>query len=193
MAHRCDKSFDCEDESDEEGCGYFEADPKRYNKQYPPITKGTNQQLDVKVNMEIESLQNIKELDMSFDAKFVLVLEWYDSRLRYKNLLKANIPNLVNEKNRDDIWIPPLVFTNTDDNVAVTDDMTKSIVLINKQAHHTTAPLTSVTEDYYYEGSENSLNLKMDYQLSFHCNFQLQYYPFDTQTCGVEVLYTLHL
>ena len=85
MKYRCDKIFDCQDQADEENCDYFEVDDGTYNKKYPPVNRKHG--IDVDVLLTVESLQNIKELDISFDAKFTLKMEWFDSRLRYKNLI----------------------------------------------------------------------------------------------------------
>lgn len=184
MKYRCDKIFHCEDLSDEEDCDYFEVDVKSYNKKYPPISiqKGT----EVKVHLDIQKFKNIKELDMSFDAKVTLTLEWFDSRLTYRNLLDAAWPNIIKQENKDQVWIPPLVFNNTYENIMVRNEE-NSILFIKKRGNHTNAPLTSINEDFYYKGSENILALTIEYDLTFQCEFQLQGYPFDTQVCMIEV------
>ena len=184
MKLRCDKIFDCDDRSDEENCDYFEVDAKTYNKKYPPISRkeGTS----VKVHLDIKTLKNIKELDMNFDAKVTLTLEWFDSRLYYKNLLDNERPNIVKEESKSQVWIPSLVFNNTYEDIMVTNKV-NSILLIHKQGNHTTAPLASINEDFYYKGSENMLSLQIGYDLTFQCEFQLKNYPFDTQKCLIEV------
>ena len=189
MKYRCDKIFDCEDQADEENCDYFEVDADTYNKKYPPVNRKHG--IDVDVLLTVESLQNIKELDMSFDAKFTLKMEWFDSRLRYKNLIdddyKNLLTNLVKEENKRNIWIPEILFSNTDENIKVVNGP-RTILFIDKQGSHTIAPLTSLNEDFFYKGSENMLVLNVGYTLSFQCKFQLNAYPFDTQTCRIEVI-----
>ena len=37
----------------------------------------------------------------------------------------------------------------------------------------------------YNKGSENSLQYSRDFYLRFKCQFELQYYPFDTQICTI--------
>ena len=191
MSYRCNKIFDCEDQADEEDCDYFEVDDGTYNKKYPPFNGEHG--IDVNVLLTVESLQNIKELDMSFDAKFSLTMEWFDSRLRYKNLIdddyKNLLTNLVKEENKEKIWIPELLFSNTDENIKVVNGP-RTNLFINKEGLHTIAPLTSLNEDFFYKGSENMLVLNVGYTLSFQCKFQLNAYPFDTQTCMIEVTYS---
>lgn len=149
--------------------------------------------MEIKVHMVVEKLQNIKEIDMTFDAKFTLTMEWFDSRLKYKNLQNSRFTNLVNEENKAKVWIPNLVFNNTGKDVMVTNEP-KAILFIDKQGHRTQdhLSLTPINEDFYYEGSENMLVLKIGYELTFQCEFQLQGYPFDTQTCMIEVSHILY-
>ena len=184
MHDRCDKIFHCEDRSDEEDCDYFVVDSSTYNKKYPPVSD--EKETEVMVYIVIEKIQNIKELDMSFDVKFTLALEWLDSRLKYKNLLNSHWTNLVKEENKNDVWIPALVFNNTNKNVMIQNGP-KSALFVRKKGKHVNSPLTSVNEDFFYKGSENTLILKVDYSLTFQCDFVLNTYPFDTQTCTIQV------
>ena len=184
MEDRCNEAFDCEDNGDEKECDYFTIDPMTYHKEYPPIIKGRD--MNVYVRLIINQLQDIRELDMTFNAKFTLKLGWTETRLTYINLLDTDLKNLVWKENRAKLWIPPLVFNNTDENVMVADQP-NAFLFIFKRGNHSNAPLTSVNEDYYYEGSENYLVLWIDYDLTFRCDFQLKHYPFDTQICNIEV------
>ena len=184
MKYRCDKIYDCDDHSDEEVCDYFDVDSTTYNKIYPPISrqKGT----EVKVHMNILHINRVNELEMNFDAKIGLTLEWFETRLSYRNLLDAESPNIIKEENKEQVWIPTLVFSNTYQDVMLTNEG-NAVLRIIKQGNHTVAPLTSVNEDFYYEGSENMLSLLGTFALFFQCDIQLQGYPFDTQTCNIEV------
>ena len=182
---RCDNTANCEDASDEEVCDNVLVDPNSYNKKYPPIPE-EGMAMEVKVHITIEKLHNIRELDMTYATKFTLTMEWFDSRLSFKNLLDGDLTNLVKEESKSQLWIPPLVFNNTDANIVVTDQ-TNAILFINKQGNHTIAPLTSIDEDFYYKGEENVLVLMGSHEMTFDCNFQLERYPFDSQICKIEV------
>ena len=50
-------------------------DPRLYRKEYPPSVTKTNL-IEVKVNITIISIGAIGELDMTFNAKLNLHLEW---------------------------------------------------------------------------------------------------------------------
>ena len=42
-------------------------------------------------------------------------------------------------------------------------------------------------ETAYFLGSENPLLLSRDFTLKFKCDFNLQYFPFDTQSCIIMI------
>lgn len=44
-----------------------------------------------------------------------------------------------------------------------------------------------------FEGSENPLVYQRDYVHSFSCRFELEYFPFDIQTCLIEMILPSHM
>ena len=44
-------------------------------------------------------------------------------------------------------------------------------------------PKAAFSPDYGFSAYENSLNLQREYYQEFACEFDLVYYPFDTQAC----------
>ena len=185
MSNRCDGIFQCIDKSDEDECKLITINKQIYDKDYPP-RKEEGAALDVKVKFIIDAIQNVKELHMTFSSKFTLVLEWHDERVRFSNLKEEDLTNLVGYEKASKIWIPPLIFNNTQKNVMVSLDKTASL-FVNKRGSHQIAKLSSINEDYFYMGSDNILLYRIDYKMTFSCVFLLQRYPFDTQTCQIEV------
>jgi len=61
-----------------------------------------------------------------------------------------------------------------------------SISIIKNGSKHRN-PIFEVTESYLYNGEENPILLKQEYQMIFSCNFDLVWYPFDTQNCYIQV------
>ena len=70
-------------------------DPMNYLKYYPPGPVENNDILEVNVFMMLLTIEKIMEIDMTFDTKFGLVLEWKDRRITYYNLKKQNQANIV--------------------------------------------------------------------------------------------------
>ena len=188
MVSRCDGTFDCMDKSDEDGCDLIIIDKGVYHKDYPPRNNG--KPVEVKVYFIIDAIQNIKEIDMDFSAKFTIALEWFDARLSFSNLNDGTLTNLAAPEKILEVWIPPLIFNNTKQNIMIGRDDTAGL-FINKMGKHTMADISSVNENFYFEGSENLLIYRMDFELTCNCIFQLTKYPFDKQTCNIEVIYYL--
>ena len=75
-------------------------DPKNYLKYYPPGPDENTEVLDVKVNMMLQTIEKIMEIDMTFETKFMLILEWKDRRLTYYNLKEQKEANIVSQAHR---------------------------------------------------------------------------------------------
>ena len=185
MSGRCDGIFQCIDKSDEDECKLITINKQIYDKDYPPRKK-EGDALDVKVKFIIDAIQNVKELHMTFSSKLTLMLEWHDERIVFSNLKQEDMTNLVGYDKAANIWIPPLIFNNTQENKMVALDKTASL-FVNKRGKSEMAPLSSINEDYFYKGSDNILLYRIDYKMTYNCVFRLERYPFDTQTCQIEV------
>ena len=183
---RCNGAFDCNDKSDESSCNIVFIDPKNYLKYYPPIPEGKNEMLEIKVNMILFAIEKIKEIDMTFETKFTLIVEWKDHRLTYYNLKQQNEANIISMDDRKKMWIPPLVLNNTDENIKVQNDEDANIV-VRRLGRHVIAPIEELNENYVYSGAENNIIFGIGYVNTQGCNFKLENYPFDTQVCQIEV------
>ena len=53
--------------------------------------------LAVNISINIESLQNIEEVKLSFSAKFNLVAEWFDPRLTWNDLNDDDFLNIPDQ------------------------------------------------------------------------------------------------
>jgi len=184
MFYRCEGTFNCKDKSDEDFCDLLIVEKGLYNKDYPP--KHLGKPVVVKVYFSIDAIQNIKEIDMNFNAKFTITLEWFDERLTFSNLNDGNFTNLSKPEKITEIWIPPLIFNNTKKNIMITSDETAGLFM-NKMGNPTMPKDAEVYENLYFKGSENVLIYRMDLEMTCSCIFRLQHYPFDKQACEIEV------
>ena len=185
MNYECDEVSDCLDNSDEISCEILKIDHKSYRKEYPPI-KENDQRITVKVSMIITAISNIHDIKETFQAKFTIKLEWCDDRLTFHYLKNSTMSNLIGNEERNEIWIPPLIFNNTDSNQIIANNPFSGM-FVHKRGKGKLLDLSEVSEGDTYNGSENPLMYTADYALTHHCIFVLNYYPFDTQKCEIQV------
>ena len=92
---------------------------------------------------------------MTFSSKLTLQLEWSDERVTFSNLKPEDLTNVIGYDRFVDVWVPPVIFNNTNQNVMVVHDEYASM-FVNKRGTEDVAPLSSVNENYNFQGSESS-------------------------------------
>lgn len=121
----------------------------------------------------------------------------YDRRLLFKDLNENSILNGVNTGELLTLWTPELQFLNAlgpfqtivdDLNVCTIlyeeqptyDDITESVEC--RKYHFSAGILGNIKYlDYKFDAAHNSINLLREYYQEFSCEFDLLFYPFDTQ------------
>ena len=189
MEQRCDQIINCQDGSDEDNCKILEM-RSNYNKRIPPfLFDSVNNKIvpaNVSVSIIILSFVNSAEVEHLFTLKFVFVMRWYDHRIKFYNLKLRRSDNALTVEDIGKLWIPNIIFSSTLANEAVIG--TKDTVLtITREGKHTPSEIHIMEEINIFEGIENVLTFEMTYTKSFQCEFQLAMYPFDTQTCIVNM------
>ena len=182
MDLRCNQLHDCRDESDEMSCDILVL-KAGYNKKVPPV-KSTDP-VNVSVSIDLLKLVDIDEEDYSIEIQFEIALMWKERRAMYQNLKKRDSLNSLSEKDIDSLWLPKVIYENTDqkDTTRLGDnwEWETKVVVRRRQENGTLSGLDSVDETEIFKGSENSLVMNQTYTHNFQCNFELSYYPFDTQ------------
>ena len=187
LEDRCDEKTHCLDLSDEENCKTI-ITPKNYKSRTPPIkfdaTIDTLYAANISIDFTLKNVLEISEIDMKLKLKFAIHLEWIDHRLTYQNLKEKTVKNILTKEEESMIWMPTLIFENTDDNEIVEVDK-NSEIMIERKGHPKLSSIGDSDEIYEYNGKENPIAFEQVFTKLFGCNFQLQLYPFDTQICYV--------
>jgi len=99
--------------------------------------------------------------------------------------------NLIGSPEKETLWIPPLIFNNSETNTMLTMHREQgdpiANILIERQGTPQVAPPTVLDETLFYKGSENFVVYRTEYNLLLNCIYDFSLYPFDTQTCTIEV------
>ena len=136
----------------------------------------------VNITIKIESIEDIEEVKMSFISKFKLILEWCDEKIILNDLNEDEFLNIPSNDVIKKIWVPVVIFVNTEMKTETKID-DKSRIVVAKKGNYRLSSLEDMEEIAYYKGSENPLKYWRDFFLRFRCLFKLQYYPFDSQVC----------
>ena len=196
MRERCDGVYNCIDKSDENSCEIISLDTFSYRKEQPPsVSDCLNDKVNVTISFEIFKIFKFREVDHSFSIKFFMLVKWFDNRLTFRNLKPNIFKNVIGVNQTQFVWIPPLIFNNSEDTKTLSIDRKGSdgslvnlLVERGLDNKYEVAESSFLDETYFYKGDENYMVLTTEYNMMLHCNYKLEHYPFDTQQCSMEVI-----
>ena len=189
MTVRCDGVEDCDDKSDEMGCMKVYTAPS-YSKfiSPPALNQESQPKMDVHLSVVVHSILSIKELDQLIYISYDLNMEWFDPRLEYHDI-KPNIDlNVLSLREMESIWVPVLNFHNTRSHLKTQMDrnvITK--IFPSENFTYERADMSEVNNKYFFKGSENTIFMSRSYDTYFLCEYNMAYYPFDTQICTMDI------
>lgn len=187
MQLRCDGRSDCEDNSDEIQCNVLNINSNSYSKDISPPENNGEGLLDIDVKLDLKNIFKIDEVDRRLHVAFGLELYWYDSRLTFNNLKQELNLNVLTSEQIQQIWIPQLIFVNTQKESKTTIDEATVRVYFDSNQTYELAPMTSNENIFLFKGSEHQLDITQHYDQEFVCDFHLEGYPFDVQECDLVI------
>ena len=124
MEKRCDLFPNCDDFSDENDCSLV-VRSSNYATDYAPFTvteEGVLLKVKVVITIDLIKILDINEVGQKFGNQFNLYMTWYDFRLKLHNM-KTNINmNTLTKAEKEGIWVPSLVFSNTEERQNTVND-----------------------------------------------------------------------
>ena len=131
MERRCDQVIHCGDNSDEKNCNLLVfKEAESYNKKVPPFSLDAEETITpvkVAVSTSLMNVLAISEFSHTIDLKLGITLEWYENRVLYHNLKTKEALNTLSDMEAASIWIPYIIFKNTDNDEAITIDTMTSV------------------------------------------------------------------
>ena len=123
-------------------------------------------------------VQSIQEVDQNIKLKFKISLQWMDARVIYYNIKEEETLNSLSLEEQLSLWTPTIVFWNTERQLKTVNDE-ESFASIKRSGKSAIID-RSVDEDIeVFSGSENNITISRVYSITFFCNYQMPWYPFD--------------
>ena len=132
-------------------------------------------------------IQDIQEVAQYLEVKFMITLEWVDARVTFYNIKPDENMNSLTLDEQLLLWTPTIVFWNTEEQLRTVNDE-NTFANIKQQAEGSIID-SEVNEDIeIYAGSENMITISRVYSVQFFCEYDMAWYPFDIQTCHIEMV-----
>ena len=85
---------------------------------------------------------------------------------------------------KNGIWFPTVVLENTKQKLEFIIDP-KSLITVERNGSGISADSTFTENKLLYQGNENPIHYERLDNVKFNCDYQLSWYPFDTQNCYI--------
>ena len=133
------------------------------------------------------TIQDIQEVAQFLKLKFKISLQWNDARITFYNIKPDEKMNSLSLEEQLFIWTPTIVFWNTEKQLRTVNDKTTFASVRRDGAG---SPIgKEVNEDIEeYAGSVNPITIHRVYSIEFFCEYDMRWYPFDQQTCYIQMV-----
>ena len=132
-------------------------------------------------------VQDIQEVAQFVKLKFRISLTWMDARVTYYNIKTDETLNSLSLDEQLELWTPTIVFWNTEKQLKTVNDP-NSFASVKRSGKGSIID-REVNEDIeMFSGAENNITFSRVYSIKFFCEYQMQWYPFDQQTCSMQLI-----
>ena len=132
-------------------------------------------------------VQDIQEVAQYLELKFKISLQWKDARVTFYNIKPDENLNSLTLEEQLALWTPTIVFWNTKQQLRTVND---KITFASIRREGTGSIIgKEINQDIeVYSGAENRITISRVYSIQFYCEYQMAWYPFDQQSCSVEMV-----
>eukprot|EP00095_Tigriopus_kingsejongensis_P009466 maker-scaffold1140_size60066-snap-gene-0.4 protein:Tk09466 transcript:maker-scaffold1140_size60066-snap-gene-0.4-mRNA-1 annotation:"cys loop ligand gated ion channel subunit" len=185
ISKKCNSQADCRDKSDEYGCSYLHVG-NDYSKNTIPRASDL-EPLRLFMNVSVVAFPSIDSVNLKFTSDLFLNLRWRDPRITYSDLNSASLLNSLSMEDMARIWTPNMIFVNAlGPYRTVVDEQTTTLIIVEDDP--LLEDMTQPIEAMLFAGANNSIYMTREYYQDNSCDFNLRFYPFDSQMCKLEFL-----
>ena len=167
----------CECVAESVGEGEIVVIPATYDKFVSPPS-GSEDALPLNISFNLMEIREIYEVGGYFIIKWSFTRQWQDPRLTFRHLTSAGTTKEDIYQEKDNIWKPWLVFSN----VKYRDKYYKTDKEDSLKAKFLKSSPGNISS-----GLDVSLEYSRELVAEWMCQYHMFWYPFDTQTCSVEM------
>ena len=132
-------------------------------------------------------IQDIQEVSQYLELKFKISLQWMDARVMFYNIKTDQRLNSLTLDEQLSLWTPTIVFWNTKEQRRTLND--KNTFASVRRDGHGSIIGKEINEDIeVYPGSQNPITVSRVYSIKFFCEYDMRWYPFDEQTCTIDMV-----
>ena len=133
-------------------------------------------------------VQDIQEVSQYIELKFQLKLNWKDGRVLFYNLKIDEALNSLSLEEQFTLWTPTIVFWNTKQQLKSINDA-DSFASVERSGNGTIIDRSMNEDIEVFSGKDNGITFSRVYSIKFYCNYQMAWYPFDIQTCSMDMVF----
>ena len=132
-------------------------------------------------------VQDIQEVAQYLELKFKITLRWKDARLLFYNIKPNEKMNSLTLDEQFSIWTPTIVFWNTKQQLRTINDK-NTFASINREGNGSIIAKDSSEDIEVFTGTDNTISMSRVYSIRFFCEYNMRWYPFDQQTCHIDLI-----
>lgn len=192
ISQRCDGAMDCKDKSDEFGCYKIKSNdgfdlkamaPPFYIIDDQGLNTGVKQKRPVLCHIEIANILDIDEVSAKITLQLKIQLEWTDPRVDFLDLKKDWFLNALTQDEKEDLWMPALIFSNTKNKQQAyfRNESSEGHIEIKESNTALRNHMINLHNGYRHSGKGCTIVVSDFFTVDFIYNFQMNNFPFDIQ------------
>jgi Neurotransmitter-gated ion-channel ligand binding domain len=137
--------------------------PTPLKKAFPSNSEKPN----INITIEIHNVLSINEIEDKIEVTIKLILEWYDSRLMFRNIKSKEYFNILNENEAAQIWQPKIVFINIEQKSFEYYLEPQVTVIMNETQIADLSDYTAMHSSKLYSGNKNVIQWSSKFRYVF--------------------------